>query len=302
MRYTLDMIDLMKYRAEAYSIETFRCGNCNREFEAKIITWVDVSRTPQAKQSILKRDFNIVQCTHCGNRHFSGTPFFYEDFEDGLLLAVYPRIPDQRGETERVIRDKYGYYPLLEFFYDMTQLWMLIFFQEHYKTSKDRRVLSLVGAGENRLRKILFFLKENPLMLEIREQLTGSQPGGEPNDELADMLGQATSTLEEMLPWPLDRRCRCGADLSERIECCGNRISLDGHDRLLSQHYMIYCPACNGALSGASCGICGKVYTWQLGIVDSYRETHIAARTAGSGPAPLAAMEAGAGTEQSKRR
>jgi hypothetical protein len=264
------MVNLLNNRAEAYSIETFQCGNCGRDFEAKVITWVDVSRTPQAKRSLLKWEFNVIECMHCGCRHFSGTPFFYEDFEEGLLAAVFPRIPDKRGEVEGAIKEKYGYYPSLEFFYDMTQIWMLIYFQEHYRMNKNPRALAKIGAGEERLRKMLRFLKENPLMIDIREKLTESFFSEETNDEFIDILEQAAYVLEEVLPWPLDRRCNCGADLTAGFTCCGNRVKLDGHDRLLSRHYVIYCPACKEALSGASCGVCGKVYTWKLGVVDSY--------------------------------
>ncbi len=264
------MMNLLNNRAEAFDVETFQCGNCGRAFEAKIITWVDVSRAPQVRRALLTWEFNIVQCAHCGCRHFSGTPFFFEDFEEGLLIAVFPRIPEKRGETERRIREKYGYYPLLEFFYDMTQIWMLIYFQEHYKTKKDPGALSRLGSGEERLRKMLHFLKEDPLMIGIREKLTESFFEDEANDELADILGQAVSTLEEMLPWPLDRRCRCGADLTAGLKCCGSRVNLDNHDYLLSRRYVIYCPTCKGALWGASCGACGRAYTWKLGLVDSY--------------------------------
>ncbi len=42
---------------------------------------------------------------------------------------------------------------MLEFFYDMTQIWMLIYFQEHYKANKNLRALSRIGTGEERLRK-----------------------------------------------------------------------------------------------------------------------------------------------------
>ena len=41
---------------------------------------------------------------------------------------------------------------------------------------------------------------------------------------------------------------------------------------MLSRHYVIYCPYCKEALSGASCEVCGRVYTWKLGIVDSYQK------------------------------
>jgi hypothetical protein len=264
------MIDLLHTKVEAYSRETFQCGNCGRDFDAKVITWVDVSKTPQARQALAKWQFNIIQCPHCGCRHFSGTPFFYEDFEEGLLAAVFPRIPDKRGEVEQAIHDKYGYYPVLEYFYDMTQVWMLVYFQDHYKTNRNLADLSRIGKGEERLRVYLRFLKENPLMIDIREKLTEVFFGDATNDELLELLGQAVYLLEKMLPWPLDSRCKCGADLSQEFLCCGKRMDLGEHEHLLSKHYVLYCPECREALSGASCEKCGQVYTWKLGTVDTY--------------------------------
>jgi len=264
------MYNLLNNQAEAYSVETFQCGHCERDFQARIITWVDVSRTPQAKRALLRWEFNIIECSHCGCRHFSGTPFFYEDFERGLLIAVFPRIPEKRGEVEKGIREKYGYYPMLEFFYDMTQSWMLIYLQEHYRANKNLRSLSRIGQGEKQLQKMLRFLKEAPLMIDIREKLTESFMGDATNDELVDLLGQAIYTLEEMLPWPLDHRCKCGADLSDEFKCCDSHVNLDEHEPLLSRHYIIYCPACKEALTGASCEACGRVYTWKVGTVASY--------------------------------
>ncbi len=275
------MHTLQNNQAEAYSVETFECGNCNREFQAKVITWVDVTRAPRAKRALLKWEFNIVECVHCGCTHFSGTPFFYEDFEEGLLVAVFPRIPENRGDVENGIRQKYSYYPILEFFYDMTQIWMLIYLQEHYKMNKNLRALSKIGKGEERLHKILHFLKEDQLMIDIREKLTESFFGDVSNDELADVLGQAVYTLEEMLPWPRDGRCKCGTELSSGFKCCGSRVEMKDHGNLLSRHYVIYCPACKEALSGASCEVCGRVYTWKLGIIDTYqsgREDRIRSR------------------------
>lgn len=269
---------MLNNQAEAYSLETFQCGNCDREFQTKIVTWVDVSRTPQVKRTLLRWEFNIIECTHCGCRHFSGTPFFYEDFEEGLLVAVFPRIPDKRGDVEKSIREKYGYYPVLEFFYDMTQIWMLIYFQEHYKANRNLRSLSRIGPAEERLRKMLFFLKENPLMINIREKLTESFLSDATNDDLVDLLGQAVYTLEEMLAWPRDRRCKCGANLTDEFMCCDKQVNIDEHELLLSRHYIIYCPTCAEALTGASCEACGRVYTWKLGIVDSYGSAEEPAR------------------------
>jgi hypothetical protein len=267
----MGMYDLLSIHAEAHTRETFRCGNCKADFEATIITWVDVSKTPQAKQALLKWAFNLLPCTHCGCRNFSGSPFFYEDFEEGLLVAVFPGIPDKRGEVEESIRAKFGYYPVLEFFYDMTQIWMLIYFQEHYRANKNLRALSRIGQGEERLLKMLRFLKEDPLMITIREKLTESLFNENANDDLMEVLGQAVYTLEQMLAWPTDRRCKCGADLADEFTCCNKRINLAEHELLLSRHYVIYCPVCKESLSGASCEQCGRVYTWKLGRVASYK-------------------------------
>jgi hypothetical protein len=275
------MFNLLTTQDEAYRRETFHCGNCNRDFVARISTWVDVSKTPRSKRELLKWEFNLLQCTHCGCRTFSGSPFFYEDFEEGLLVAVFPSIPERRGEIEQTIRTKFGYYPVLEFFYDMTQLWMLIYFQEHYNANRNLRSLSRIGRGEVRLRKMLRFLKEDPLMIDIREKLTESFFNDAANDALAEVLGQAVYTLEEMLPWPMDRRCLCGADLADEFKCCDRPLNLDEHELLLSRQYLIYCPLCKESLSGASCEQCGRVYTWRLGRVGTYKidDTAAAHRT-----------------------
>jgi len=265
------MVNLLLHHAELCSNETFECGNCGQDFNATIITWVDVSKTPKARQTLSKWQFNVIQCAHCGCRYFSGTPFFYEDFEDGLLIAVFPRVPEKRGEVETTIRRKYGYYPVLEFFYDMTQMWMLLYFQDHYKQNSNLRLISRLGSGEERLHKMLRFLKENTLMIDIRESLTESFFDDSANERLMEFLGLAIYTLEEMLPWPMDHRCLCGGDLAQELACCSSRINLQEHQHLLSKHYIIYCPACKEALSGASCEQCGQVYTWRLGTVLTYR-------------------------------
>lgn len=257
-------------KADAYSVETFQCGHCDRDFQARIITWVDVSRTPQAKLAILRWQFNIIECTHCGCRNFSGSPFFYEDFEQGLLIAVFPRIPEDRGDVEAALHEKYSYYPILEFFYDTTQIWALIYLLEHYKISRNLRTLSKIGQGEERVRTVLKFLKEHPLMIELREKLTESFFGDISDDELADMLNQVIAELEEMQPWPLDQRCLCGADLSKAFRCCGKPVNMGRHHPHLRNRYIVYCPSCSEPLTGVSCEICGRVYTWNRGTVETY--------------------------------
>lgn len=265
------MLGINLNQAEAYSQEAFHCGSCNKEFSAKVITWVDVSRTPQARQAIMHWEFNIIQCPSCGCRQFAETPFFFEDFGEGYLVAVFPRIPEDRGVVEASIREKYGYYPILEYFYDMTQLWTLLYLQEHYRLNRNLRSLSRIGTGEGRIRKIMAFLKEDPVMIDIREKLTENFFGDATEDELMDVLSRAIYMLEEMLPWPRDRRCLCGGDLTHEFKCCGKQVTLDEHEHLLSRHYVIYCPSCRESLAGASCDICGRVYTWKLGIVPSHQ-------------------------------
>jgi hypothetical protein len=258
------------HQAEAYSQESFRCGTCGREFEATIATWIDVSRTPQVKQRLIHWEFNVVHCPFCGLSMFADTPFFYEDFEEGLLVAVFPRIPEDRGAVEAGIRERYGYYPILEYFYDMAQVWTLLYLQEHYKANKNLRSLSRLGSGEGRIRKFMHFLKEDPLMIEIKERLAESFAGDAAVDSLMDLLASTVYSIEEMLPWPCDRRCVCGGDLTKEFKCCSKSVVLDDHDRLLSRHYVVYCPDCGESLAGASCEACGRVYTWKLGTVATH--------------------------------
>jgi hypothetical protein len=150
---------------------------------------------------------------------------------------------------------------------------MLIYFLEHYKTNRNLRALSRIGEGEERMRRMLRFLKEDRMMIDIREKLTETFFNDASHDELVEILGRAVYALEEMLPWPMDRRCRCGADLAKGFSCCGRQVDLNDHEMLLSQHYIIYCPTCRESLTGASCEQCGQVYTWKLGIVPSFGKT-----------------------------
>ncbi len=195
---------MLTIQAEAYNNETFRCERCNRDFAATVATWVDASRSPRVKTLLLQWEFNIITCPHCGNRLFSGSPFFYEDFEEGLLIAVFPSIPVNHLSLQKEIRRKYGYYPTLDFFYDMTQLWLLIYLQEHYKKNKNPGTESRIGTGETRLRRFLLFLKKDPLMLAIRETLAGTFLGSKTNDDLQGLLWRALTKIEGESPWPRD--------------------------------------------------------------------------------------------------
>ncbi len=155
-------------------------------------------------------EFNIVTCVRCGNRQFSGSPFFYEDFEEGLLIAVFPSIPQNHLSLEDQIRQQHGYYPTLVFFYDMTQLWLLIHLQEHYKNNENRLTHSKIGKGEERLQKFLLFLKTDPLMLAIRETLTSMLSGNKSGEDLQNILWRAFATIEGEASLPRDRAVNAG--------------------------------------------------------------------------------------------
>ncbi len=201
---------MLPIQVEAYSKESFHCAHCKHDFQASVATWVDVSRTPRAKTLLQQWEFNIVTCHHCGKRQFAGSPFFYEDFAEGLLIAVFPGIPADHLSIEKQIRRKYGYYPVLEFFYDMTQLWLLLYLQEHYN-NRGPGVASKIGRGEKRLRRFLLFVKQDPLMLTLRETLTATFLGKKSHDDLQNVLWRALAKIEGEAPWPRDTALRAGA-------------------------------------------------------------------------------------------
>ncbi len=188
----------------AYTNELLYCGSCRGSFRARITTWIDISQTPWVKTILQNWELNIVTCPHCQNRQYSNSPFFYEDFAEGLLIAVFPSIPENHLSVEAHIRQKYGYYPTLEFFYDMTQLWFLIYLQEYYKTVVNPCAASKIGDGEKRLRTFLRFLKKDPLMLTIRETLIKTFLGHKTDDDLQNLLWCALDKLEGMSSFPSD--------------------------------------------------------------------------------------------------
>ena len=202
---------MLTIQAEAYNNESFQCVRCKHDFQATIATWVDVSRSPLVKQLLHDWKFNIITCPHCGNLQFSSSFFFYEDFAEGLLVAVFPDIPTNRVSLEEEIRRLYNHYPMLEFFYDMSQLWLLIYLQQYYKNIENPLTASKIGTGEERLRKFLSFLKTDPLMLTLRETLAASL-GNKKSDDLQDIVWRACAKIEGESPWPHDAAARTDAD------------------------------------------------------------------------------------------
>ena len=172
-----------------------QCGQCKNDFSALVATWVDVSRTPQVKTQVLRWEFNVVTCPVCGNRQYADSAFFYEDFAEGLLVAVFTDIPKNRLSLEERIKRTYGYYPTLDFFYDMTQLWFLIYLQEHYGKERGPDG-AILGTGRKRLQRFLHFLKRDPLMLTMRQTLTEVFSGSKTNDDLQDVVWRALAKIE----------------------------------------------------------------------------------------------------------
>jgi hypothetical protein len=183
-------------QADAFNTETFSCGRCMHDFQAAVTTWVDVSRFPYVKTLLHEGEFNKITCPRCGHRQFSGSFFFYEDFAEGLLAAVFPSIPDNHESLEEEIQQKYGFYPVLEIFYDMTQLWFLIYLQEHYRSNRNPAAFTKLGKQEDRLRRFLQFVKHDPLMLTIRDALSETLSGVRTHDDLQGVLWRALAKLE----------------------------------------------------------------------------------------------------------
>ena len=205
---------MLTLQAEAYNTETFSCERCKRGFQATVATWVDASRAPIARMLLQQWEFNVVACPHCGHRQFSGSFFFYEDFAEGLLVAVFPAIPTNRLSLEKEIGRMYDYYPLLEFFYDMTQLWLLIFLQEHYRKNRNPATASKIGSGEQRLRRFLSFLKTDPLMLTLRDTLTATSAGNKTASDLQNLMWHAREKIEGETQWPPDASAFAGPPAS----------------------------------------------------------------------------------------
>jgi hypothetical protein len=187
---------MLNLQTGSHRDELLYCGYCKRYFKARIATWVDILQEPRVRTLLLNWEFNVVACPQCGNRIYSDSSFYYEDLAEGLLVAVFPRIPENRLSVEEHIRQKYSYYPTVEFFYDMTQLWFLIYLQEHYKKSEDPRTGLNFGGGDKRLRIVLQFLKKDPIMLAIRETLMKLFLGNTTNDDLQNVLWRALVKLE----------------------------------------------------------------------------------------------------------
>jgi len=117
-----------------------------------------------------------------------------------MLVAVFPDVPADPGFQEEQIKQVYGYYPTLDFFYDMTQLWFLIYLQEHYKNNKPQSTASEIGRGKQQLQTFLRFVKRDPLMLTLRKTLTETVSGNKTSDDLQNIIWRALAKIEGVSP------------------------------------------------------------------------------------------------------
>ena len=184
-------------KKETYQREKFHCGHCGEIFHSPVVTWVDVSRTPQMRLKILQWEFNMVTCPRCGSKAFADVPFFYEDFEEGILISVFPSLPDRIDVVEKIIRERYSYYPFLEFFYDMTQLWVLVYMYFYRLENTGRSSGSSTPEGEIMTAKTLQFIKTNGVMLHIREKLVESFHKPAAYDELINAVERSIFWIEK---------------------------------------------------------------------------------------------------------
>ncbi|HSB32908.1 MAG TPA: hypothetical protein VLG39_00480 [Nitrospirota bacterium] len=156
----------------------------------------------------------------------------------------------------------------------MTRLWLLIYLQNYYGgIISGRRSPAMKENGEKQTLKSLRYLNDDPVMTAIKEKLDVIFEGtDEEGENLAAILGQAVYRLEGLHPWPLNRRCVCGTAISPVFGCCGGRMDFDDHAILSARNRGFGCPTCGKTFTSAACRRCGRTYTWDLGIVESFEK------------------------------
>ena len=66
------------------------CPRCRQPVQAEIERLFDLNQDPQAKQKILSRQTNLIQCPSCGFVGQLSVPIVYHDPEKELLLTFFP--------------------------------------------------------------------------------------------------------------------------------------------------------------------------------------------------------------------
>jgi len=187
---------MLPYLSGKYKKDIFYCKYCRKKFQARVTTWVDVSKTPEARLKLLRWEFNLVRCPACGYQAVADSPFFYEDFEEGLLIAVIPSVPDQPAEVEGRIRSQYSYYPRIDFFYDMVQIWFLVYLYFYDRENEKICGSASVGMKEKEMQKIIRFIKTDAIMLHIRQKIEDLFREPAAFDSLVTVVERAIHSLD----------------------------------------------------------------------------------------------------------
>lgn len=209
---------MLQTQTEELKVETFHCSCCGKDFQSPVVTWVDVSKAPQARLKLLTREFNVVRCPRCGCQAVADTPFFYEDFEEGILIAVFPSIPDRTEEVEREIRTQYSYYPFIEIFYDMTQIWVLVYLYFYHLENTHRNAVTTIQEKEAITKKSISLIKTDATMLYIREKIRESSYEPAAYDELLNAVERLIWAIEERSPFRSQRNARARYAFSKEVQ------------------------------------------------------------------------------------
>ncbi|MBK9122909.1 MAG: CpXC domain-containing protein [Chloroflexi bacterium] len=83
-----------------------RCSNCGQPFNARVHSYIDVQKDPQAKGLLVNQQINRFPCPHCGNVNVVLAPLLYHDATKELLITCVPmELNFSKDQQERVIGD-----------------------------------------------------------------------------------------------------------------------------------------------------------------------------------------------------
>lgn len=85
---------------------TLRCSNCGQPINARVYSYIDVQKEPQAKAALINQQLNRFQCPNCGNVTSVSAPVLYHDASKELLISFVPmELNFSKDQQERVIGD-----------------------------------------------------------------------------------------------------------------------------------------------------------------------------------------------------
>lgn len=85
---------------------TVRCSNCGQPINARVYSYIDVQKEPQAKAALINQQLNRFQCPNCGNVTSVAAPVLYHDASQELLISFVPmELNFSKDQQERVIGD-----------------------------------------------------------------------------------------------------------------------------------------------------------------------------------------------------